>query len=351
MKVNRIVCLSFMTVLAFLMIFSMASFAATKEYVRWSTQKMPLKVYIDRTSTAPGYQQSYSVDVAKAFAAWKSSSGGVVNFVFINDKNSADLIVKWTDRVAKQDKSHNQAWAITKIGNPTEIIFATKHPLQTDQSLTNNTMYMIALHEIGHSVGMWWHSRDPNDIMYADFIVASSGVKGSRIVVNKNKGSLSSRDVANLKALYQNNSVKSLDKLARNTKMSMPMLDKAETGGVSVETTGVAAATAKGTSIQDVDMGKALTILRKDPYNPEAHNNLGLAYMAASDYNKAIQSFENAINIDPYSYKAHFNLGLVYSKTGNSQSAINEYLQYLKLKPDAPNAAVVVREIQRLKTM
>lgn len=355
MRINKFLFITLFILIGMLLAFSSRAYADGEKYIRWSKSKMPLKVYIERNPNVPGYQSSYAVDVAKAFAGWKTNTNNFVDFYIINDKKAADIIVRWEDRIQKNDyaatsRGHSYVWGITKVGNPTEIILVTKHPLQNDQPLSNNTIYMIALHEIGHALGMWWHSRDENDIMYPDFIVASSALKGSRIVVNKNRGSLSSRDVANLKALYSNNKVTCLDQLARNSKMSLPLLNNAVAG--NIETTGVAAATAKGTSIEaSADLGKAMAILRQDPYNAEAHNNIGLVYMDSNNYAKAIQSFKNSLNLDPYSYKAHFNLGIAYSKVGSNDLAVKEFLQYLKLNPEAPNAPIVLKEIQRLKTM
>ena len=66
-----------------------------------------------------------------------------------------------------------------------------------------------------------------------------------------------------------------------------------------------------------------------------ARNNLGLAYMAQSDFPKARQQFEKVIGINPADTEAYFNLGNVYLLTNNLQQAGQTIQEGLQRQPDS----------------
>lgn len=327
--------------------------AAASKYVRWSKSSMPLKVYIPQSSTVTGFKKTYPVDVARALKQWNTDTKGFVTFVSVNDPKKADIVIEWKNKMNKAEyidsaKGHSYVWGVTQIGNPTKIKLVTSHPLNDNHSLSDNVVYMISLHEIGHALGVWWHTSDPKDIMYPDFVVPSTASGGSKLIANQNRGTLSRRDIQNLVSLYNKNDVKLLNKVARNTTIQMPSFNNTVIG--SVETTGSAAATVKAANIKsDVDYGQALATLKKNPDSYEAHNNIGLVYLKGNDYDNAIKMFTKAISLNPTYANGYFNLGLAYEKTNNSPMAIKQYQKYLELSPKSANAGQVQQEINRLK--
>ena len=330
-----------------------ATQATDEQYARWSKSCMPLKVYIQSDTNIPGYRDTYPVQVAKAFRQWKVDTKGMVDFTIVNDKKNADIVVSWANKMRKQDfidqaDGHSYVWGITKLGNPTEIILVTSHPMAHNQSLTDNNIYMISLHEIGHALGIWWHTRDPQDIMYPDFIVPSTTANGARKIINKNTGTLSSRDISNVMALYNKNNVTMLDKVAKGTNVKLHSVNNSVIG--AVETTGSAAATVS-TNSQDlnVDLGTAMAYLKKNPDSYEAYNNIGLVYLENGDFNTAVQYFQKSLSINPHYSKGHFNLALSFSKMKNYAPAIVHYKKYLELEPEGANSENVKKEIERLK--
>lgn len=332
-----------------------SAYAGETKYARWSKPHMPLKVFIEQGTTVSGYKTTFSSDVVKALRQWKSDTRGIVDFVVINDKSKADIIFAWKTKMRKEDvteqaKGHSYIWGITKLGYPTTIYLATRHPLDDKQSLADSSVYMIALHETGHALGIWWHTRDPKDIMYPDFLIPSITSNGARMVANQNKGTLSNRDIQNLIALYNNNEVKILDKLVKGSHLQMYSQNNSVIG--AIETTGTAAASvaSKSTNLE-IDLGNALARLKKDPNSFEAYNNIGLFYLQSNDTNAAIQSFNKAISLNPKYSKAHFNLALTYSKLNKPDLAIYEYEKFLEFEPDANNSEDIKKEISRLKTI
>ena len=78
-------------------------------------------------------------------------------------------------------------------------------------------------------------------------------------------------------------------------------------------------------------MGQAL-----NPTDPEGHIQLGKTYRELGEYEKAIESFQNAIAFDDEHHHAYNNLGLVYTDIGMFALAIDMFLAALELAPGNP---------------
>ncbi len=63
------------------------------------------------------------------------------------------------------------------------------------------------------------------------------------------------------------------------------------------------------------------TVLRQDAYNPEAYFLKGLIYKDIKDTNKAISSFQTAINVAPDYKDAYIQLGMLYNEKGSELGA------------------------------
>jgi protein O-mannosyl-transferase len=73
--------------------------------------------------------------------------------------------------------------------------------------------------------------------------------------------------------------------------------------------------------------------VKKDPYNPIAHNNLGLAFYKIGKYDEAVRHYSEALNIKPDFSGAHNNLGNALTNQGKTTEAIAHYKQALKINP------------------
>ena len=56
------------------------------------------------------------------------------------------------------------------------------------------------------------------------------------------------------------------------------------------------------------------------------------------EYQKAINSYQNAIRFDPNNVSAYHNLGVVFEELGDYQKAINYYKKAIKIKPNFAKA-------------
>lgn len=72
------------------------------------------------------------------------------------------------------------------------------------------------------------------------------------------------------------------------------------------------------------------------------HSNIGEVYRRMKKYKVSEKAFLNALSFDPQYVEAHYNLGILYGNHLNNQKkAASHYRKYLKLQPNASDAAEV----------
>lgn len=130
---------------------------------RWPERRVqPLRVWVQPVGRIEDWNpQSVSV-VRDAFFDW-ANTGIPINFSFVLDSASADVRVSWIDRFpepisGKTLWSHDDRWWILEAS----IILAVHH--RTGETLDSAATRAIALHEIGHLIGLD-HTADSTSIM------------------------------------------------------------------------------------------------------------------------------------------------------------------------------------------
>jgi len=79
----------------------------------------------------------------------------------------------------------------------------------------------------------------------------------------------------------------------------------------------------------------------------EPHFVLGQSRVNAMDYQGAVDAFEESLEVNPHSSAAHFELGWLYEqKVPDPAAAIYHFQRYLKLNPNADNAALIKQHIE-----
>jgi hypothetical protein len=121
----------------------------------------PLRVWIDSGATVSGEQSVYPAAVRDAFAEW-AMTGIPLQFTYVTSPSDADIRVRWTEHL--EHKTGSTTWRTDHAGWMTvsEITLATH--ISSGNALDARGMRAIALHEVGHALGLS-HSIDAHDIM------------------------------------------------------------------------------------------------------------------------------------------------------------------------------------------
>ena len=130
---------------------------------RWSDRRTdPLRVWIQPFARIKDWSPASLPIVRDAFIEW-GDSGLPLNFSFVLDSASANVHVFWVDRFPEQISgktlwTHDESWQILEA----KVLLAVHH--RTGELLDESATRAIALHEVGHLIGLD-HTRDTTSVM------------------------------------------------------------------------------------------------------------------------------------------------------------------------------------------
>lgn len=130
---------------------------------RWADrQGIPLTVWIQPHASISDFSSTYVARVREAFEEWDRLHLPV-HFAFVADSADAEVHVNWIDRFAdpisgRTRWSRDDDWVITDAN----IVLALHH--HRGEVLDHDAMHAMALHEIGHLLGLD-HTQDTLSIM------------------------------------------------------------------------------------------------------------------------------------------------------------------------------------------
>jgi tetratricopeptide (TPR) repeat protein len=133
--------------------------------VHFSTAKMPLKVYIADGLGVQGWNTGMKQVVTHAMRTWQSASRGKISFTQTYTESNADIIVKWQRNFSDNILGVSPFQMVNDTIIRSDINLAVFYP-DSNQPIPMEDLKGIAVHEMGHAIGIRGHSPYPEDIMY-----------------------------------------------------------------------------------------------------------------------------------------------------------------------------------------
>lgn len=260
-------------------------YTITNGTLKWTDDKMPIKVYMANGKNVPGYQAQYEGLLLDAFRQWSDASKGKIKFEFVNKPELANVDCLWSNDVSQVGSSTEGgeaqiSWTEGGIDHA-KIVLLTLDPTP-DSPLSQNQMRAVCLHEVGHALGLIGHSPRTGDIMYCSMPSAES------------KPAISGRDGETLCHLYAPDVV-----IALKPKSGLRQVAGANTVIASSQETDSGTAKAYAQSIEKLE-----EVLKSDPDNQHARADLIKAYNRYAQeladkgqFKEAESFFQKALNV------------------------------------------------------
>ena len=241
-----------------------------------------ITVHANAVPLERGLASPYEDALGRALRLWQEAMDGKLRFRPVLQATAANIRIHWTNQRRKQGGYHyiGQAVLVRKSDRFHVEIEIFLKDAQTLELLPPHIIQAALLHELGHAIGLWGHSDDPNDVMY----FAATAQKPTV------------RDIATWLKVHK-------------TPIDTPFHTQA------IET------------LQEVILAK--------PEIAKNYYSLGAVYADLGDYQSAIAAFQKALKIDPMLRMSAAQIAYIFQQKGLYDLAIQYYMRSLGRNPSA----------------
>ena len=241
---------------------------------------LPITVYVEGLEVQG---KEYADDLRYALKEWEDCSDGRLKFQLVVLPDGADILVSWVRRLEAEEWEHPLGVAELQRTDRDEFHVEMRICLRdrkTNKPLTHKQMKTVLLHEFGHAIGLWGHSKDEADVMYyaADALHPTP------------------RDANTIKLVYSHE---------------------------------------LNYSLHAQSISAIREEMRSKPEDATLHFLLGTIYADQEKYSQAIDSFKRCLSLNSELHKASGALASAYRASGQEQAALIEYLSLAESAPSA----------------
>lgn len=262
---------------------------------------------------------NYQTTVYQAFAKYNKTFPDLFKFMITQDRKKADIVVDIVNSLERSrgDGYYKQGNTDINYNQKGEINTAHIKLLQTDNHgnyLSKTKLYAVAIHEIGHAIGIMGHSQSKNDVMYGFNATSEFSAKDKetiRLMYSKNQ-----EEVSNAKSGYEDTKLK--EALSYAEKIPNKTTSWIQLGQVYYD---------QGKLNDALDAyKKALSI---DATDPDVYRSMAQCYYISKKYETAIKYFKYAKQYASSNTDTSLideNIGICYHKLNR----FDEAYPYLK---------------------